>query len=285
MCWLETNRNKKDIMTKQNTFMLAVAGAALVAASQARAQSYAAQDILLNFRNPNAITGNNLEVNLGPVQNLASGVVAPAALVTGVFGPIGTGAGDVSVGFSAAAATASGTTGELWLTRQDTAADAGANQPPSDLYTAPGQSPFSTQNPIAVKIGDIGLGYNGGTPVAGYGNATTVVGATSGNSYQAQAEQNGGSGTATINYASESLSLSKGGNIESIQDGSANVYEALWDIPVTGTAPTYDGYFTFQTDGEVDFTSVTATPEPSSYVLLLTTGLGAWAMRRKIRSS
>src|SRR5579863_5414203 len=119
-------------MTKQKTFMLALAGAALVTASQARAQSNAVDQVLLNFRNPNAITGNDLEVNLGSAQNLTTGVVAPAALVTGVFGTIGTGAGDVSVGLSASGAAAPATTGELWLTRQDTAADAAANQAPTD---------------------------------------------------------------------------------------------------------------------------------------------------------
>jgi hypothetical protein len=216
-------------------------------------------------------------------------IVAPASLVTGVFGTIGTGSGDVSVGFSAAAADATGTTGQIWLTRTDNAADAALNQRPSG-YAAPGQAVFNTQNPIAVKIDDIGKGYNTGTPVSGYNNAATVTGAasTSSFSYQGQAEMNTGTGTGIINYASENLVASRGGPIESIQDGTGNVYEALWDIPASdvGGAPSYEGYFTFQTDGEVDFTSasVTAAPEPSSYALLLTTGLGAWAMRRKKRA-
>jgi len=269
--------------------MLAMTGAALVLASQAQAANptttYSADDLLLNFRNPANITGNDLEVDLGPVSSLTSGVVATSALVEGVYGTISTGN---TVGMSATAAAASGTTGELWMTRTDDAADAALNKAPS-TYIAPGQANFTTQNPIAVKIGNIGTGYNGGTAVSGFANAATVPGvaSTSSFSYQGQAEQNTGTGTATINFASENIAASKGGVIESAQNGSGNVYEALWDIPANdvGGAPVYDGFFTFKADGEVDYTQApSAVPEPATYGMFAGIGLAALAMRRQIRS-
>ena len=264
--------------------MLAMAGAALVAASAQAGPSptYSADDLLLNFRNPANITGTDLEVNLGPVSQLTSGVVASSSLVQGVFGSIGS---SDTVGLSADAADASATTGQLWMTRSLSSLDLSSGPTvPNSGYSSPAQAAFSTQNPIAVKIGNIGTGYNGGTPVTGFANAATVPGATAGNSYQAQAEQSS-SITGNINFAAESLAASKGGTIETIQNGSGNVYEALWDIPVTGTAPSYEGYFTFQTDGEVDFTAApSAVPEPATYGMFAGIGLAAVALRRQIRS-
>src|ERR1700722_7585684 len=99
-------------MTKQKSFMLAMAGAALVAASAQAgpSPSYSADDLLLNFRNPANITGSDLEVNLGPVSRLPSGWVASSSLVEGVFGTIGS---SDTVGLSASAADAPATTGQL----------------------------------------------------------------------------------------------------------------------------------------------------------------------------
>jgi len=246
----------------------------------------------LNFRNPNNITGNDLEVDAGQVQSLeaTSGtqVLASSALVEGTFGTIGTAPGDVSVGFSAIAANGADTDGQIWLTRYYSPVDQAADHAPTvanSKYASPGALVQATQNEMAVNVADIALGYGSGTPVVGYNNTAVVTGGTSGNSYQAQAEQNSGSGTGTINYATESLTASKGGDIEQIQSGAGNVYEALWDIPASDAGegpPVYEGYLTFQTDGEVDFTS--SVPEPSTYTLLLSTGLGAWALRRKKRA-
>ena len=264
-------------MIKNKTWILALTGAALIAALQAHGQTptYAADDLILNFRNPAATTGNDLEVNLGAVTDLASGEVASSTLVEGVFGTIGTGVGDVTVGLSATAADAAGTTGTLWLTRVDTT-------PGTAPTTVSGQQSFSPQNLTAQRIGNIGLGYNSGTVVTGFNNATTVAGGNT-DSYQTQGQESV-SQTGRIDFGlNQNINASKGGNIETVQNGSADVYEALWEVPVSGTADTYEGYFTFQPNGEVDFTSVSSVPEPSTYALLLSTGLGALAMRRKLR--
>lgn len=239
--------------------MLAAAGAFLVAGSQALAQSfgYSDDDLLLNFRNAASITANDLEVNLGPISDIAAfqgtEMVVPASLIQSVYGSPSV---SLPIGFSASAADASGTTGTIWLTRADIT-------PSTEPATASGQQVFSAQNLVAARIANIGAGANAGTILA-QGQAT-VPGATSGSSYQAQAEQSSAEQYQSIvDFAGdENVVTSKGGNIESVQDGSGTVYEALWKVPVTGTPDTYLGYFTFKTSGEVDFTSasvVSVTP-------------------------
>jgi hypothetical protein len=104
-----------------------------------------------------------------------------------------------------------------------------------------------------------------------------------------QAEQNSGGQSGVINYGGvESTSSSgAGGKIESVNNGGSTVYEALWDVPASDSSnptETYLGYFTFLPTGQVDFTSVTAVPEPSTYGLLAATGLLAVALRRQFRS-
>jgi hypothetical protein len=239
-------------MTKQKSIMIAVAGASLLAASQARAQSfgYSADDLLLNFRNTVSITAGDLEVNLGPISAIAAlqgkEIVIPATLVQTVYG----GAPSISlpIGFSAAAADASGTTGTLWLTRADSTAG-------STPTTESGQQLFSAQNLVAARIANIGAGADAGTILA-QGEAV-VPGATTGFSYQAQAEESSAAeAQSIINFAGdENIAASKGSNIETVQDGSGPVYAALWVVPVTGTPDTYLGYFTFKASGEVDYTS------------------------------
>jgi hypothetical protein len=260
-----------------------VTGAALAAAFQAQAQSfnYSADDLLLNFRNTALPTANDLEVNLGSISSFSSfqgtEIVASASLIQSVYG---TPSSSLPIGFSASAADASGTTGTLWLTRADTT--------PGVAPTTPsGQQVFSAQNLVAARIANIGAGANGGTILAS--GEATVPGATTGNSYQAEGEQSsavGPAGQGTINFGGDqNIAASKGGNIESIQNGGGPVYEALWEVPVSGTADTYLGYFTFNPTGSVEFTGATAVPEPSTYALFAASALPVLAFRRRILPS
>jgi hypothetical protein len=255
-------------MIKHKSIMIAVAGASLLAASQSRAQSfgYSADDLLLNFRDAASITANDLEVNLGPISAIAAAqgteMVVSASLVQSVYGIP---SASVPIGFSAAAADASGTTGTLWLTRAD-------STPGSTPAPASGQQEYSAQNLVAARIANIGAGANGGTILA-QGEAI-VTGATSGDSYQAQAEQSSAQEAQSIvNYAGdENIAASKGSNIESIQSGGGAVYAALWEVPVTGTADTYLGYFTFNTSGEVDYTPASVVSQPPATLSIVPNG-------------
>ena len=270
-------------MNKQKSIMIAVAGVTLLAASQVRAQlGYSADDLLLNFRNTANVTGNDLEVNAGPISTLAAyqgptEVLVASSLVEGVYGAP---SDSVPVGFSASAGDF--TSGTLWLSRADTT-------PGTAPASESSQAALSTQQLVVTDVNNIGTGGNAGTSDGS--GAATVTGATSGNSYQAQGEENTTvAGQAIINFGShENVAASKGGNIEGIQDGSGAVYEALWDVPVgtsSSTSDTYLGYFTFDADGEVDYTPavVTVVPEPSTYGVLAATGLLALALRRQIGS-
>jgi hypothetical protein len=239
------------VIMKHKTIALAAAAFALVSLSTAQAQSfgYTNDDLLLNFRNTASITDNDLEVNLGPISTLAAfngtEVVVAATVVQNVYGIPSP---SLPIGFSAAAADASGTTGTLWLTRADSI-------PGTVPAISPAQQVYLVQNLVSARIANIGLGANAGTILA-QGQAI-VPGATTGNSYQAQAEQAAGQEAQLIvNFAGdENISPAKGGNIESVQSGSGAVYESLWEVPVSGTPDTYLGYFTFQPSGEVDYTS------------------------------
>jgi len=258
--------------------MLAVAGVAMVAATSTQAQvaSYSDGDILLLFRNTANITGTDLEVDLGPASGLAGDngtVVVSANTFTSVYSAPSTGQ---PIGMSAAGSFLS--TDELYLTRQQTGTTEPTHQ--SDQENA------ATQTPVANAISAIGNGAVGATagPVVG----SALVPGGNANSYQSQAEQNSGGQSGVINYGGvESTSTLSGGKIESVNNGASTVYEALWDVPASDSAnpaETYLGYFTFLPTGQVDFTSVTAVPEPSTYGLLAATGLLAVALRRQFRS-
>jgi hypothetical protein len=244
----------KNTMNIQERIMIAVTGLSLLAVSQARAQlGYSPGDLLLNFRDTADFTGNDLEVDAGPITAIeafqGTEVLVSSTLVQGVYGAP---SASVPIGFSASADDGSAPSDDtLFLSRADTT-------PGTAPTTQSSQASALTQSLVLTSINQIGIGGNDGTP-NGPG-AAIVTGATTGNSYQAQGEQNNSeSGQAIIDFGShENVGSSKGGNIESIQDGSGTVYEALWEVPVgsaTTASDTYLGFFTFDTDGEVDFTS------------------------------
>jgi hypothetical protein len=230
-------------MKKPLIIMMMVAGTSFLAASQAHAQiSYSAGDLLINFRDTadiNPVSGVDLEFDAGPVSTLAgySGpteTLVPASVVTGVFGAP---SASVPVGLSASADT--GTLGAggnttLYMTRVDTT-------PGTAPTTESSQQAQSTQNTTAIDINGIGsFATSSGTSVAT--DASKVTAATTGSSYQALGEQNNtAAGQAAIDFGtSQNVNTSKGGDIESVNDGSANVYEALWEVPTGSASSTSD---------------------------------------------
>jgi hypothetical protein len=267
-------------MNKKQTIMLSVAGAALAAVSQAQAQiTYNTDDILLFFRDTLSSSQPDLEVDLGNASALASDngtVIVSASTMTGVYGaaPSST----LPIGFTAAGADAN--SDEVWMTRTDS----GPGKPTT--YTFPQQQSSGNVSGAVANIVLAGQGAQSdatGNPTA---NSATLTDGDS-ESYHSLAEQNSGGQAQVINWGNNfSLTGANGGAIETKNTGST-VYEALWDIPASDAgegSPTYLGYFTFQADGEVDFSSVSAVPEPSTYGLLAGTGLLAVALRRQFRS-
>jgi hypothetical protein len=273
-------------MRKDKLFTAFVAGAVLLtAAFPAAAQiTYSGDDLLLNFRdtaNVNPVSGTDLEYDLGNVSTFLSGVSAgstitavPSSVLTGTLG-----APSVSNPIGVSASAGDDTSSTLWLSRVDAT-------PGTAPTVISAQQSASEQSLTVTAIDNIGAGATAGTS-AGL-NAATLSASTSGNSYQAQGEQNTtGAGQAAINFGStQNINPSKGGVIESIQNGSAPTYEALWEAPATGGgSDTYLGYFTLTPAGAVDFTAAPAVvPEPSTYVLLLATGAFGLIFRRRIRS-
>ena len=281
-------------MNKKQTIMLAVAGAALAVASQAQAQfGYSADDLLLNFRLTSSTyfpAGNDLEVNMGAISGIAAlpAGTTETVLQGGASGTLQTtfGATLTHLGFSAAGADAANTTGNLWLTQVTTG--------PNAHGSAPEQIDYSSANPIANKIANIGAGANAQAAFTANGyQAATVTAATAGNSYQAQAESAATSaGEAKINYGGYASLLD--GNLEAIS-GGVTQYLNLWSQPTDdganpgGGVPlgpdAFLGYFTFKSNGEVDYTSeLSAVPEPSTYGLIAGLGLLALALRRQFRT-
>jgi hypothetical protein len=285
-------------MNKNQTIMLAMAGATLLASSQAQAgglTSYAYGDLLLNFRNTQTDTGNDVVVDMGNVSTFLSTVATDGGTVvldngTGYSATAGINyfsAGDLQtevgsfnqVGMSAIAdAVQSGTATQkatLWLSRVVTSGQGSSSQ-------------VSGPNASLVKgyIQQIG---GEASSAGGDGNQSTlansvnaaVVLASAPGSYQNQGQAPGD--PTTINYQGV---ISVSGSALEAAPSAGTVYEALWTTPPTGTSATYDGYFAFEPNGEVVFSTgtVSAIPEPSTYALFAVVGLAALAFRRQLRS-
>jgi PEP-CTERM motif len=283
-------------MYKKQSIMLAVTGILLAAASQASAQNtYNNEDLLLNFRNYTTQTDPNVTIDLGNVNSFVSSVQAlpggtavldsgtgfTASFSTGfsyadLTGLLGAPSAGNEIGFSAAAADGTGGTGLLYLTRKQTS--------PGVPPTFPsGQQPLTAQAATASAIALIGQETTTGTTLPDSGANSVSYSSGDPDSYQQQAQDPANS--FTIDYGGSQLTTTgQGGKIELQQNGAGDLYEALWEVPTTdsGNSDTYEGYFTFQPDGEIDFTTTTV-PEPSTYALLVVTGTLAFAFRRRIR--
>jgi hypothetical protein len=278
---------------KKQTLMVILTGAALVAASQVQAQvtPYSVGDLLLNFRDTSSTTPSDVTVDIGNYSTFLSGLtqgetvdlvgssgVISSSQLTGI---VGTPSSTAQIGFSAAGGFLAGGTGPsakytLFLTRVIGGPDASG----SDLTPSGQQGNAAQKTFVTSEVGQIGTGYNNGTQI-GTANAASVASGAAG-SYQLI----GVDGSGTLDYQNQSTVPGNGGAIEAVQSGAGNVYSALWAVPSTlaSQSDTYEGYFTFQTDGEVDFTAASAVPEPSTYGLIAGLGLLALAFRRQLRS-
>jgi hypothetical protein len=306
-------------MKTQRTIMLALVSAAFAAAYPARAAStinYNDADLLLNFRDSSLSdafsgdgTGDDVTVDLGNINTFFSAVDAlsggKAVLDSGtgyatsayavqftganLITKVGTGtdsflAGSAAnIGFSAAAEnlSASGNNADtLWLTRQITSA-----QLVSGGSLSPQQS-LSAQVGTADIIQQIGQGASA-SPIGTGGTFTSTANQGAG----AQADGNANSyysliqdGAGQVDYQAYQ-SASNPSALEATPS-SGTVFEALWEVPLSGNgSDTYEGYFSFQQNGELDFTAAPASvPEPSTWAMLAGAGLIAVVLRRQRRS-
>jgi hypothetical protein len=288
-------------MTLQKSIRFAVAGASLLYVFQAHAQlsTYSQDDLLLNFRDASTTTDPDVVVDLGNASTFVgdiaglSGGTAVLDTVTGVtptsgytvlfsagssggtglLGEYSTPASGNAIGFSAAASDQTSKT--IWITSE-------ISSPSLTGNTAPVQSSAINQGKTVNDIAGIGAGAVAGTAFSGGTAGSTALVASGGtHSYQTEAEASVAL-PAVISYQGSQSTGS--GAIESSQTGGGDVYEALWEVPLTPGSPVFEGYFTFAPSGEVDYTTVSTVPEPSTYALLAATGLLAWVFRRQVRS-
>lgn len=293
-------------MNKKQSIILAVIGAGLVAATGAQAQvNYNDNDLLLNFRNSSTDSGNDVEVDLGNVSSFVSAVAAlpneTAVLDSGAnyntssYAPQFSGSTLIStvggssqttaaeIGFSAAAENVNGSgnaANTLWLTRQITTSQLQSGGTPS--VQAGNQPQDATANDIENIGGEAGSPANFGTGTEFSGSVNGgVVSDNDPESYHSLAKSIGSPDV--INYGNTVAGT--GANPLEATPSAGTVYEALWETPAAGEgADTYLGYFTFYQDGEVDFSEVSAVPEPSTYAVFAATGLLVVALRRQFRS-
>jgi hypothetical protein len=271
-------------MNKKQTLMVAMTGAALLAACHAQALGsnliYNDGDLLINFRESVDDAGKDATVDLGNINSFLSAVKAlpgqtavldPAPGYGTFYTPqfsgsnlvslVGNSVGDSdgtadNIGFSAAAEnlSASGAAANtIWLTRQISASQLATGGTPNAQQSA------VAQNATALAIQSIGQGAESATANPGLGAGDLFSGAVNGalvadgnaNSYHSLALDN--SSPDLIDYGGFQ-NPSQPSPIEATPT-SGTVYEALWQVPQSGNGSVvYEGYFTFQQSGEVDFT-------------------------------
>jgi hypothetical protein len=277
-------------MNTNQSIIIAMAGASLFAISQAMAQDPSPisvtgatnGDLLLCFRNVSDTGAADVVVDLGPVTTflatassigttivLDSGASPANSAYTPLFsideltssaGLNGLPGSDSLIGFSALAVCASNNT--VYQTRVD--------------CTAPQQPSPSKGDTAATAISEIGLGASGGelgelTLVTALGGTDPIVAVPSANQFSYQSEGE----TSPSVYNEITLGGSQNinginGPLENITDGSTTNYSAFWKVPVRGNgSDTYLGYFTFQADGEIDFTPANAISTPPSPTIAL----------------
>jgi len=278
---------------------MTIAGAALLAASQAQAQfNYANGDLLLNFRDPsNPTTVADVSINLGPISTF-SALAGTIVLDNGVnngYTPVFTESelasafsGSTTIAFTAAATTSANDTS--WVTRVQSGPGL---TPPSPASGPMAPTSVNSLTSALLNIGNGAVG-TGGTTFTSLdpSGAIVQVGSSQQLSYQGSATQSSTPSQVDYNGA-ESVSAANGGLLESVSTSGSTVYSALWEVPVTagrGSSPsdTYLGYFTFDNaDDIISFTSVNAAvavPEPAAYGVLAGAGLLLLALRRQLRS-
>jgi hypothetical protein len=272
-------------MTQKKSILLGIAGVAVLAASQAQAQiTYTPGDLLLNFRNTATTADPDVTIDVGNVSTFAN--TPGTTVVVGVGGQFADSAlasalgasGLASVGFSAAAEVANGSSDNTWETRLGTSSTA----PVGSVANVNSVNDKTAGNAIAL-IGNTaanGTQISGNLSSSGTDKGITIASATSG-SYQSAAFNAG------LNYNKGYTTSGASTAVEGVlASASSQYYLGLWSTPVGGPNTEW-GYFDFNfygTGGVEYISAVSAVPEPATYGMLAGLGLLGFAVRRQLRS-
>jgi hypothetical protein len=265
-------------MNKKQSMMIAMAGAVLVAASQAQAQiNYQNEDLLLNFRNTANTGAADVSVDLGPIStflartgttvlnNGASSGYTPLFTEANLLDAFG--GSLANVGFTAVAVDSASQT--TWVTRAGTTQNYGDYPPDSVSATLVGDA-----------VGGIGAGLGGAyaTVVTHVDGNTNIASVASGQMLSYQSLASGLGQPSLINFTGENTTRYDGGSLESVVSTSGStVYSALYLEPAGAAYGTYLGYFTLNgTTGELDYSAFV--PVPCLSIAAVGTGVRvSWA--------
>jgi hypothetical protein len=273
---LNSDQNSKQRVKRLGklTPLLGVAGLALVSLSaQAQVFQYTAGDVIVDLSK----TGSaDLEVDAGNLLNQAAGTTVDLggnALGQDKYtsAELGTVFGNAANALDGVVLTAVGTTSG---TTADYFTEARSN--PAQENTTPSNLSGSIRSTDHTQILGISSGITAwsANPTAGQLNSTTAVTIENGNTDGWTSKKSGLIGD--IGAASENTTP------VGFTQGDTAIVSDLFEY--TGSGVQYIGDFTFQSDGELDFTTPSAVPEPSTYGLLGGFGLLLLALRKQFQS-
>jgi hypothetical protein len=273
-------------MKKQLIPILGVAGLALTGLSiRAQVFNYTDGNLILDFSQSTATA--DVEVDLGSLsslQGLSGGSTVSLGNFSSQLAAAGASINDLTFSifglqFSQNGSIAANTS---WLTQTQTGAS--PNTPPPDLTG-------SNQNALkSNELGALGLQIDGVT-LAGKGilpwSAGNAAGANNSANTVIIPNSNINSftklGTGTLlNGSVNHFQNTTSGTFST--DGGTYVSDLFELDPGLGssTPSTFQGYFTLNNTGELDFTSVSAVPEPGTYSLLAAGGLLLLSFRKQL---
>ena len=263
-------------LIKKVTPLLGVAGLALTAVSgQAQTFQYNTGDLIVDFSESGYA---DLEVDVGSLSSLTSAAQSAGgtfqinqySIASQLLGNFNNSAAGVTFTVFGGAGVANA---DDYLTLRRSSSGV-QNTTPNDWTVSKGNS-------ILSQIGGITSGittWSGNNPADPVNNTATAVLVPSSSSASAQWVD-------SYTYHRSGLTGYTGVNIGNTLSGSSAVSD-LYDYAElgSGTKATYDGSFTFNSDGSLDFTtSASAGPEPQTFGLFAGAGLLIVAFRNQFK--
>ena len=275
---MQSNRNNmKKLIPLLGITSLALSGLT----SYATAFNYNNGDILLDF-SQNGAGSADFEVDIGSLANLTSEALAAGGTVVLSSGAVqGYTLAQLSGNFA--------NYNNLSLSVFGTATGAGTGGADQDYFSKKRNTitiQNATPNDITASTANTGgndvlgvLGYPSGTGILNYGGITANVAEIpfgDANSYTTK-------GNTALN-AINNVNTIRNTTSASFASGSivSDLFE--YDGATSANKAVYEGDFTFNSDGSLDFTtSASAVPEPTSYGILAAGGLLALSLKNKFR--